>query len=271
MPLQSCLAPEDISFDAKIYKIGENKYGNYCVPISSQHRPAADCILNGEVYEEQTLDFMRRCAGDGDIIHAGTYFGDFLPALSRGVRSGRLIWAFEPNPENYAAAVITCRLNDLQNVKLFNSGLGESAAIMKMRVRSAGKSLGGASSIIGDPSLVPTQDIIDVPIRRIDDVVPRSRKISLLQLDVEGFEQFAIAGAVETIATWRPILILETLPVGWPGQGLSPSPYKIRGQLHENTVLSTTRVRLGSRSSLRRLAAKASFPVRRLVAKARNQ
>ena len=37
------------------------------------------------------------------------------------------------------------------------------------------------------------------------------RNVSIIQLDVEGFEQPALKGAMTTIARCRPILILETL------------------------------------------------------------
>jgi len=80
----------DSAFDSDFYKalsclkchVSYNKYGGYCVPDSSRHRPAAKMVLANDVYEPKTIEFMRRECGSGDIIHAGTYFGDFLPALS---------------------------------------------------------------------------------------------------------------------------------------------------------------------------------------------
>jgi FkbM family methyltransferase len=252
------VSPPEIDLDPALYRLGENAHGRYCVPVSSAHRIAAQCILKGEIYEEYTLSFMMRYAGDGDIIHAGTYFGDFLPALSRAVAAGRKVWAFEPNPENYAAAAITCRLNSLHNVELTNCAVGDRSGMLKMRVRSDGRGLGGASTIIGEGASVPEADVADIAVRRIDDVVPRSRRISLLQLDLEGFERPALEGAIETIAAWRPIILLETLPTEWYAQALAPLGYRLRGELHDNTVLSVMPVRLDARSLLRRLADRAS-------------
>jgi len=247
-------------FDPATHIIGKNIHGRYCVPVGSQHRVAAQCILKGKVWEEETLRFMKDHAGDGDIIHAGAYFGDFLPALSRAVAPGCKVWAFEPNPENYAAAAATCKLNDLQNVEMVNGGLGEISGMMKMRVRAEGKSLGGISAMVEGAALVPDHDLVEVPIYRIDDMVPRSRRISLLQLDVEGFEQPALAGALAVITSWQPILILETVPGPWLARVLAPLGYQFRGRLHENTVLSVSPVRLAGRSWLRRLTAR--MPVR---------
>jgi hypothetical protein len=80
--------------------IAYNKYGGYCVPLASRYRVAARKILAGEVWEPTTIEFLMSYGSHGDIVHAGAYFGDFLPALSRSCAPGAKVWAFEPNPEN---------------------------------------------------------------------------------------------------------------------------------------------------------------------------
>lgn len=68
--------------------VAGNKHGVYCVPRSSRHRPAAQAILQSRVWEPDTLDLVGGTDRDGDIVHAGTFFGDFLPALARSRRNG---------------------------------------------------------------------------------------------------------------------------------------------------------------------------------------
>ena len=106
--------------------IAYNKFGGYCLPLDSIQRPALQATLRGIVWEEQTVEFMRKNSRGGDIIHAGTYFGDFLPGLSQACDKGAVIWAFEPNPQNHRCAEITCLINGLLNVNLHNVGLGQS-------------------------------------------------------------------------------------------------------------------------------------------------
>ena len=48
-----------------------------------------------------------------------------------------------------------------------------------------------------------------IDILTIDGSVPKDRNISILQLDIEGFEKQALMGALETIKRCKPILILE--------------------------------------------------------------
>jgi hypothetical protein len=54
----------------------ENSFGRYCVPKSSQHRPAPQDVLRGRVWELNTINFMRNHVVGRDIVHAGMFFGD---------------------------------------------------------------------------------------------------------------------------------------------------------------------------------------------------
>lgn len=218
-------------------RIAYNKFGGFCVPMSSHHRPAAQKIMRGKVYEEDTITYMVNNCGKDDIIHAGTYFGDFLPALSRACGNGAKVWAFEPNPENYRCAKIALFINGLNNVELTNAGLGSEVGIMQMVVSDdKGRSLGGGSHLV--ETIHNNNKYIDVKIVRIDDMVPQDRKVSILQLDVEGFEKPALTGAMATIRKNRPILILENLPSkDWLSDNIFQLGYRIIGEVCENTVL----------------------------------
>lgn len=182
--------------------IGYNRYGAYCVPNSSKHRFSAKRILLGRVHEPNTLSFIREHC-EGSIVHAGTYFGDFLPALSSFIGKGASIYAYEPNAENYQCACITIGLNNLSNVKLVNCGLGAGDGVLMLQTADeTGKPLGGASKITPDGK----EQVI---VNSIDQSVPDSEYISIIQLDVEGFEIEALKGAIKTVKRCRPILILE--------------------------------------------------------------
>lgn len=197
--------------------VAYNHYGGYCVPNSSKHRPAAKKILSNDIYEPETIEFMISSCGDGDIIHAGSYFGDFLPALSTGLGAQQKVWAFEPNPENYRCARITIELNNLKNVVLTNAGLGAKRGNLLMQIAdSSGQALGGASRLIDKEEGLENPCEIDflhsTDIVTIDEIVDPDRNVSIIQLDVEGYEKEALAGALKTIRRHLPIIILEVLP-----------------------------------------------------------
>lgn len=223
-------------------RIWYNEYGGYCLPESSLHRSASRRILSGEVYEPQTIEFMRNNCSAGDIVHAGTYFGDFLPGLSQACSPESRIWAFEPNPENFSCAQITVLINKLENVTLHNAGLGSAEDVLIMRTKDEdGRGLGGKSRIVSPKEFDPALDE-EVQIVKIDDCIDCNRAVSIIQLDVEDHEKAALIGALETIHRCLPILILEVrrgsdlLDSEWFATNILNLGYARAGTLHNNTV-----------------------------------
>ncbi|HEX4157426.1 MAG TPA: hypothetical protein VHY79_03050, partial [Rhizomicrobium sp.] len=154
------------------------------MPVSGLHRPAARFVLAGEVWEAPTLDLMIAECGTGDIIHAGTFFGDFLPGLSAGVADGAKIWAFEPHPESFRCALLTVLLNDLENIELSNAGVGDRQESGLLVTRDFdGISLGGASQIL--PGVDEQRDIrgtnrVPTSLVTLDKTIPSDRTVSIL-------------------------------------------------------------------------------------------
>ena len=225
------------SLDALKCEIGFNQYGAYCVPLSSKYRPAAQKILTHDVYEPDTIAFIRSQCRAGDIIHAGTYFGDFLPGIAQACHG--TVWAFEPNPENHHCAQITILLNRLDNVRLHNAGLAaENGRSFIQTQDEKGNALGGSSHILSERA----SGASEVPLLSIDQVVPEDRSVSILQLDVEGHEEAALRGAIRTIRRCTPILILEIIPQStflqgqWFAENILSLGYKDTRTLHGNRV-----------------------------------
>ena len=224
--------------------VAYNKYGGYCVPRSSYYRPASQKIISGDVYEPETIEFIRANCENGDVVHAGTYFGDFLPAISTGSAQDAKVWAFEPNPESFRCAKITLEINDINNVVLTNAGLGEKKDTMFIQTTDEkGASLGGGSQIISDASHT-LENVVSVQILAIDDVVPPDRNVTIIQLDVEGHEQAALTGALKTIARCLPVIILEVLPDStlldskWFSENILKMGYKKINDIHGNSIFS---------------------------------
>ena len=219
-------------------RLATNQYGAYAVPRSSAHRPAAQTILGGGVWEAETVELLRRCDPDSDVVHAGTFFGDFLPALGRSRGAGARVYAFEPNSENYRCAQITVLLNDLNNVVLTHAGLDAKSGAGELAVRSAdGLALGGISHLVssGDAASELTER---VSLTSVDEAVPADRRVGLIHLDVEGHEQAALEGALETIRRCRPLLVLESPPgADWFDQHLGALHYRATDKVCGNAVL----------------------------------
>jgi FkbM family methyltransferase len=183
------------------------------------------------VYEPDTVKLMRSIPGD--IVHAGTFFGDFLPALASSREE--MIWAFEPNRESYRCAHVTVDLNDLQNVTLTHAALSDMAGEAYLATTDRrGRAAGGASRLIAGAPDGHGHEITRLV--TVDEAVPGDRHIGVLELDVEGHEEQALAGSLLTINRCRPLLILECLPpAGWLEQHLPG--YQVTGLVNGNNVL----------------------------------
>jgi FkbM family methyltransferase len=177
------------------------------------------------VWERETIAFMCAKSDGADIVHAGTFFGDFLPALSKATVG--TIWAFEAVLESYRCAKTTIALNELNNVELRHAALGASNGVVSFATTNEhGHALGGASHV---DQTSGTEPVVQIP---LDDAITLSRPISILQLDVEGYENEVLKGAQELIRRHRPIIILETVPEGFADR----YGYAFDGRLAENSV-----------------------------------
>jgi FkbM family methyltransferase len=223
--------------------VARNRHGLYCVPRSSRDKHEAEKILQSRVWEPETIELLSRRDPTGDIVHAGTFFGDFLPALARSRTSGALVWGFEPNRESYRCAQITTLLNDLPNVVLTHAALDARAGGTALLATSyrGGATSGGGSHIVRDPQRAGGRDTEEVDLVSIDEAVGPDRSVAVVQLDVEGHEQQALAGAMGTIARCRPLIVLERMPSEeWFAENLAPLGYRRTGTVAVNAVLESS-------------------------------
>ncbi|UOM36306.1 FkbM family methyltransferase [Acuticoccus sp. I52.16.1] len=168
------------------------------VPAYAAGRPASKCVLDGRHFEPMTHALVAKLFADrpGDMVHAGTFFGDMLPSFSKAC-PGR-VYAFEPVLENYVLAKQCVEANGLANVLLTNAGLGERIDVAYIDTGEKGHR-GGASTISerGQPTMLTTIDAYAIA------------DLSVLQLDVEGHEMAALAGARATIERCKPVILVE--------------------------------------------------------------
>ncbi len=179
----------------------------YYVPGYAADRPAARRIAAKEYFSPELHAFVETVmsARGGSMVHAGTFFGDMLPSFSR--KTPGTVYAFEPVTENYLLANTIVSENRLDNVMLLHAGLGARPGTARVRThRDDGRHAGGLSRIVRDPAK-EGPGAQTVPLLTIDQL--RLKDLSLIQLDVEGFERAVLRGAWKTIRKLRPVIVLE--------------------------------------------------------------
>jgi FkbM family methyltransferase len=219
-------------------QIATNPHGIFLVPLDAAWRPAVKAVLLGRVWEPRTLQLVGSVMPEADIVHAGAFFGDALPALSRSRVGDAKVWAFEPNFNSFQLARQTCRLNGLQNAVVTNAGLSDRAGVGRLATAIDGEPSGGHSRLVEYARGVVTAEA-PVELVALDDVIPDDRKIAALYLDVEGHETHVLGGARKLLNRCRPLLVLERVPDACSEvQGeLADLGYRVVGNLELNVVL----------------------------------
>ena len=182
------------------------KGNNYFLPCNALHRPACSAFLSGKYYEPKTHEFIRNLMikNPGNLIHAGSFFGDMIPSFSAVVGDGFFLYAFEPVLENYILAKKCIQENEITNTILMNTGLSSKFEVTKIStVTKQGKrniNLGGASTITEQGNQII--NCISIDQLNLDN-------ITCIQLDIEGYELNALIGAKKTIIKNLPVILIE--------------------------------------------------------------
>lgn len=224
------------------FTILKNKYGRYAVgeKIHNPSCPVIRSLSQEKVWESKTIEFIIENINNESMIHAGTYFGDMLPAFGKSTKSK--IFAFEANPFSAESAKGTIQLNNLNNIVFYEMGLGSSISKENLIYQyQEGQSLGGGSrfeikNAKESRYTLDTNIKTEIDIITIDSII--NEKISIIQLDIEGFEMEALKGGIETIKRYKPILILENVngTEDFMQSDIIPLGYKNITKIDENTI-----------------------------------
>lgn len=198
--------------DEDIFIIAKNKYGTFVIPRDSSNKSGSVEIVNGNVHEQVTIDLINGIRGDGIVIHAGAFIGDMLPALSG---EGKRVFAFEPGEQFFYCAQKVMDINfpnGGHETTLINKGLSYEpamSAFLLTKGDTANEAQGGCSRIlehVGESDIHKTESI---QLTTIDSVLPTYHNVSVIHLDIEGYEENALRGAINTIRCSKPVLIIE--------------------------------------------------------------
>jgi FkbM family methyltransferase len=171
-------------------------------------------LLDRSRYLYGSYEYVYASAFIGQITHGsfvvdvGANIGEYtvLAACATG-KDGRVL-AVEPNATLHSRLFRTLQINRISNVQVLAVALGSSEARGTLSVPS------GASALATLRSTAETDEPgtpLSVSIRRLDDVLVKEDRdrVSLVKVDVEGWELEVFRGARETLATAKPVIFYE--------------------------------------------------------------
>lgn len=151
------------------------------------------------------------------VIDVGAHIGTHTLTMARAAgRKGR-VYAFEPQRKIYRELVRNLELNDARNTVPLRFALGDRHGVIEMSKSAAGNEGGTAVGSGGDKAELRTLDSFGF------------RNISFIKIDVEGFEDFVLAGAAQTIEQQHPVLLVEIQG----GEDYDKAPAKVRQRIEQ--------------------------------------
>jgi len=161
---------------------------------------------------------------DDEVLDIGANYAYYTERLSRLAPEGK-VYAFEPIPFTYGVASMLVRKLRLKNVELYDKGVGEKTETMRFTVPklkigaiSAGQAhmgdrnndmLKGTEYYVSD-----NEEAFDCKVVDIDSfLLPSFRKLTFVKIDIEGAEYFALKGMEKTLQKFKPVILIEIIPV----------------------------------------------------------
>ena len=167
-----------------------------------------ECVLG--IYEPRVIRALQEHLRVGDTcFDVGGHVGYLTILMARlaGPR-GRVV-TFEPVPETFEALRENIRLNDLENVTLECTAVGEQEGAISLYC-DADQELSWTPSVSAYSVPGNHQKKISVPVLSLDGYLANSvLRPNLVKIDVEGAELEVLHGAQRMLREARPVLLLE--------------------------------------------------------------
>jgi FkbM family methyltransferase len=170
-----------------------------------------------EKYEPDVWRELMAELRPGDtFVDVGAFIGLYAVAVGlRLKRSGRVV-AFEPDRHNFSLLEKHVRLNGLEGrVELHRAAVSHNAGECRFLANGSSQACLVSSSDRKDTEIVTTVTL--------DGALP-GKRIDILKIDVEGWEEMVLRGAQHLLrtATLRPrAIFIEVHPYAWQSNGSS--------------------------------------------------
>jgi FkbM family methyltransferase len=181
------------------------KIGNVSFDMEVDKRHFSDRVLHGyanqnRIPEPEVVTFMLKALRSGDIvIDGGANIGFFTLLMSKLVGPTGMVYAFEPLPDSIQRLRYNVELNNLCNVAIHSDALGaqEGEATLWEHAND------GQSALYEMEDFCSQREVFVTTIDSFN-ICPK-----LIKLDIEGSEEAAIWGAVDTLLATGPFVLCE--------------------------------------------------------------
>lgn len=173
--------------------------------------------LHEGIYEESNISTIKKFVKQNTVVlDIGANIGLMaIPILKHNIDCE--VWSFEPSPNSFKYLERTRNKMLLKNKwKLFNIGLSDKIGIETFFIAPPES---GAFDSILNTSRTNFISQIQINVTTIDEIWQEAKNpdVSVIKIDIEGSDLFALQGGIECIKRCRPIILME-----WNSNNIKP-------------------------------------------------
>ena len=164
-------------------------------------------MYNG--FEQDEAVFLKSVLRKGDIfVDAGCNIGYFSLQAAHFVGEEGKVVCFEPSPVTYKRLTENILLNGFKNISAVNKGLSDQEGEMQLNISESGYDAWNTFAKATDNKF---QSTVAVNVSTLDKELVNFDKsrISLVKIDVEGWEKFVLLGAKDFFTGYSPAVMVE--------------------------------------------------------------
>ena len=204
------------SFFFKIFKLFNKKkliykFENILLELNI-NEPMDRSILFFHYYENQQINFLKKKLYSKNFdyfLDVGSNSGLYSLIVANLLRNIKVI-AFEPIKTTFLKLKKNIRLNNLQNIKVYNYGLSNNNQILKVKALIKNNYIQSGGFGVAIPNENLSNLYIEKAIFKIGDHVLNIYKKNIyIKIDVEGHENFVIDGLIRLIKKNNIFLQIE--------------------------------------------------------------
>ncbi len=203
-------------------------FGNSLYPWFQYKAKVRDIEM--KLVEEKEMELLPYFINKNtEAIDIGANYAYFTVRMAQ---LGSKVYAFEPIPFTFKVCKMVVNHYKLNNVTLYQNGVGEknethkfNVPIMDFGAISAGQAHFGDRNDEGEGKEIHANyhktEVIDCEVVALDTLSKDYNHISFIKIDIEGAEYFALKGMKNLVEKFKPVILLEINPFFLKGFNLS--------------------------------------------------
>lgn len=162
-------------------------------------------------FEQTEISFINRFLRKGDVfLDIGSNIGLYSLVAAKIIGYEGKIYAFEPTPSTYKRLLENISLNNFSNINAYNIGLSNKESTLDFYTQNDGHD--AWNSFVRLTQFTNENNAIQVKVETLDSLIQEYKieNISLIKIDVEGWEKYVLEGCIKLLEKENsPVFLIE--------------------------------------------------------------